>query len=84
MRFIEVLQTQVKRTQPENTSALLIIVPYARCGDIPISAPRFWPGAQQMRNRTRFASPIDHPFKTLIDISLVNIHAEFQGVRCSV
>ena len=30
MRFREVLQAQMKRPRPENTSALLTIVPYAR------------------------------------------------------
>jgi hypothetical protein len=64
MRFIEVLQAQMERPQPENTSALLIIVPYARpASKIPMSAPRSWPGVQQTRNRTRFAAPTDHPFK---------------------
>jgi hypothetical protein len=29
MRFIEVLQAQMKRPRPENTPALHIIVPYA-------------------------------------------------------
>jgi len=30
MRFIEVLQAQMKRPWPENTTALITIVPYAR------------------------------------------------------
>jgi len=51
----------MKRPRPENTSAPLIIVPYARpASEIPISAPRFWPGVQKTRKRTRFAAPIDH------------------------
>jgi hypothetical protein len=71
MRFIEVLQAQMKRPRPENTSALLIIVPYARPASespISVSAPWFWPGVQQTRNRTRFAAPIDHPFKYSISV----------------
>ena len=66
MRFIEVLQAQMKRPRPENTSALLIIVPYARPASespISVSAPWFWPGVQQTRHRTRLAAPIDYPFK---------------------
>ena len=87
MRFIEVFQAQMKLSRPEITSALLMIVPYARpASEIPFPLLGF--GREFNRRETkRVLRPqkTTHPFKhklahSYISITLVNIHAEFQGV----
>ena len=76
----------MKRPWPE---LVLAIVPLGQHHKSPFLLLGFGRGFNQIWtvNRTRFVAPIDHPFKcahSYISVYVVNIHAEFQGVRCSV